>query len=81
MAKIPVRTMDYRSASDDAVNSVDVGAADVWHQFNNQLGIVLACSELLVLNDHDTHRDNLREIRIAAESALALLPRLRAEGS
>lgn len=70
--------MNIRSGETD--NNTGAEDSDVWHEFTNQLGIVAAFSELLLLDPYaDTRRrDQLTEISRAADRVLALVPRLRA---
>jgi hypothetical protein len=53
----------------------------VFHQFKNQLAIILGFSSLLLeeMSQDDSHRDDIVEIQKAGEAAVALLPELASQ--
>jgi two-component system cell cycle sensor histidine kinase/response regulator CckA len=55
-------------------------AGGVAHDFNNQLTVITSCTELLLMDteERDPRRDNLEEIRKAAQGAAALTRQLLA---
>jgi signal transduction histidine kinase len=79
MTNVPANIRDSETVAEQPPAFLDVLDADLWHELKNQLGVVLAYTQLLRfdLDDDDSRRANLIEIHVAAESMLALLPRLR----
>jgi signal transduction histidine kinase len=82
MTTIPMQRAFHVIAREGSRKSHELLTDDVWHEFKNQLGIVVAHSELLRIDPGGARmrRDSVKEIHAAAERALKLLPLLRAEG-
>ena len=67
------RTLDVQIAETDRLDSLDVLAARVAHDFNNVLAVVLTCAELALRDLKDSSaKSAILEVRSAAERAAEL---------